>query len=309
MSQTYDITFLGHYTKDTIVSAGGTRVVDGGAFNYGSHAAVRMGLKVAAITRLAREDFRVVDELKASGVDVFARATPRSTCLRLEYPTSNVDERILYITSSADPFTVSEVMDISSRAFVIGASVRGEVSLEVIEQLRKKKTLIAIDLQGFIRVVEKGRFVFQTWPEESRILASVDVVKADAVEAELLTGQKDLRTAAERIAGFGPKEVVLTHRKGVLVFDGTHFYDAMFYPKRVVGRSGRGDTCIASYVARRLSAPPSEAILWAAALTSLKMEAEGPFRRPIREVEDLIQRKYGGTIQPSPNEVPALKQR
>ena len=39
----YDIAFLGHYTKDTIVSAEGTRVVDGGAFNYGSHAAARMG--------------------------------------------------------------------------------------------------------------------------------------------------------------------------------------------------------------------------------------------------------------------------
>jgi len=264
-----------------------------------------MGLKVAAITRLAGEDFNVVDELKALGVDVFARATPRSTCLRLEYPTSNVDERILYITTSAEPFTISEVKDISSRAFVIGASVRGEVPLEVIEELRKKETLIAVDLQGFIRVVENGRFVFQSWPEREKILATVDVVKADAVEAELLTGQKDIRTAAERITGYGPKEVVLTHRGGVLVFDGNHFTDAMFYPKKLVGRSGRGDTCIASYMARRLSAPPSEAIVWAAALTSLKMEAEGPFRRNIREVEDLIRRKYGGNIQSPPKESPA----
>jgi sugar/nucleoside kinase (ribokinase family) len=302
MTEIYDIAFLGHYTKDTIVSAEGTRVVDGGAFNYGSHAAVRMGLKVAAITRLAREDFRVVDELKALGVDIFARATPRSTCLRLEYPTSNVDERILYITRSAAPFTVSEVKDISSRAFVIGASVRGEVPFNVIEELRKKKTLIAIDLQGFIRVVEKGRFVFQTWPEKSKILAAVDVVKGDAVEAELLTGQKDLRAAARLIAGFGPKEVVLTHKDGLVVYDGSHFYEATFHPRKWVGRSGRGDTCIASYMARRLDAPPSEATVWAAALTSLKMEAEGPFRRDIRDVEDLIRRKYSGNIQSLPKE-------
>ena len=32
----YDIAFLGHYTKDTIISSTGIRVVDGGAFNYGS---------------------------------------------------------------------------------------------------------------------------------------------------------------------------------------------------------------------------------------------------------------------------------
>jgi len=64
------------------------------------------------------------------------------------------------------------------------------------------------------------------------------------------------------------------------------------YPRKLIGRSGRGDTCIGSYVARRLNAPPPQAMIWAAAVTSLKMEAEGPFRRDIREVEELIQKKY-----------------
>jgi len=59
----YDIAFLGHYTKDTIVSSSGIRIVDGGAFNYGANVAVRMGLKVAAITRLTKEDFHVIKNL------------------------------------------------------------------------------------------------------------------------------------------------------------------------------------------------------------------------------------------------------
>ena len=41
--QAYDVAFLGSYTKDTIVSAAGTRMVDGGGFNYGAHAAAQMG--------------------------------------------------------------------------------------------------------------------------------------------------------------------------------------------------------------------------------------------------------------------------
>jgi sugar/nucleoside kinase (ribokinase family) len=292
LNKVYDIAFLGHYTKDTIISAEGIRVVDGGAFNYGSHLAIRMGLKVAAITRLSQEDFHVVEELKKLGVDVFAKTTPHSTCLRLEYPTSNVDERILYITSSAGPFTPSEVKDISSKAFVIGASVRGEVSLEVIKELRKKETLISADVQGFIRIARGGKLVFEDWTEKEKVLSKVDMLKTDAVEAELLTGQTEIRVAAKMLADLGPKEVVLTHRDGLLVYDGSHFYEANFYPKKVIGRSGRGDTCIASYVARRLNASPSEAIIWAAAVTSLKLEAEGPFRRDIREVEKLIQKKY-----------------
>ena len=288
----YDIAFLGHYTKDTIVSAEGMRVVDGGAFHYGSHLAIRMGLRVAAITRLAQEDFHVVDGLKKLGVEVFAKATTHSTCLRLVYPTSNMDERILYMTGSAGPFAPSDVEDVSARFFVIGASVRGEVPLEVIEELRSKETQVAVDLQGFVRVVRDGQFVSEDWPEKETVLSQVDIVKADAVEAELLTGESDMRVAAKIIADCGPKEIVLTHKDGVLVYDGKQYHGARFYPEKLLGRSGRGDTCIAAYVARRLTAPPSEATRWAAAATSLKLEAEGPFRREAREIEELIKKKY-----------------
>ena len=130
----YDVAFLGHYTKDTIVSASGTRVLDGGAFNYGAQVAARMGLNVAAITRLARKDSHVVYALADLGVDVFATATPQSTCLRLEYPTSDVDERVIYVTTTAGAFEVEEVREVQARAFVVGASLRGEVSLEVIDE-------------------------------------------------------------------------------------------------------------------------------------------------------------------------------
>ena len=292
MTDLYDIAFLGHYTKDTIVSREGTRIVDGGAFNYGSHMANRMGLKVAAITRLAEDDLYVTRELQQLGVAVFVRTTPYSTCLRLEYPTTNVDERVLYITSSAGPFLPEEVRDIASKAFVIGASVRGEVPLDVIEELRKKDTMIAVDLQGFIRVVREGRLVFQDWPEKEQILGRIDVVKTDAVEAELLTGQKNRKNAARMIRELGPREVVLTHREGVLVYDGNRYFEAGFHPAKIVGRSGRGDTCIAAYMARRLDLPPGEAIVWAAAATSLKMEAEGPFKRTLGDIAEFLQGKY-----------------
>jgi hypothetical protein len=42
----------------------------------------------------------------------------------------------------------------------------------------------------------------------------------------------------------------------------------------------------------RLSKPPVEAGMWAAAVTSLKMENLGPFNRSVSEVEDLINAKY-----------------
>jgi sugar/nucleoside kinase (ribokinase family) len=294
IQQEFDIAFLGNYTKDTIVSAAGMRIVDGGAFNYGAHVGASMGLKVAAITRLAREDWHVVEALADLGVELFVVATPTSTCLRLEYPGANVDERVIYVTSTAGAFAPEQVAGVQARAFVVGASLRGEVGLEVIQALAAREALLAVDVQGFVRVEEAGRLVYAPWPQKRAVLAQVDILKTDAVEAEMLTGQKEIHGAARMLADLGPPEIVLTHRDGLLVYAHGEFYGAGFFPARLVGRSGRGDTCLAAYTAKRLTSSPEEATVWAAAVTSLKMEAEGPFRREIAEVEVLVQRRYRG---------------
>jgi sugar/nucleoside kinase (ribokinase family) len=234
------------------------------------------------------------------GVDAFARTTPESTCLTLIYPSANPDERTIRITSSAGPFTVEDVENVQARAFVIGASVRGEVGPEILEMLVRKGAWLAADVQGFIRVARDRQLVDAAWPDKERVLARVNVLKTDAVEAKMLTGEEDPRTAARLLAEMGPQEIVLTHRDGVVVLYQDGFHEAAFYPQQLAGRSGRGDTCLAAYVASRLGsvsgglppAPPARATIWAAAVTSLKMEAEGPFRSEIHEVETLIQERY-----------------
>ena len=124
------------------------------------------------------------------------------------------------------------------------------------------------------------------------VLAYLDVLKTDAVEAQLITGEADKEKAASMLSSYGPTEIVLTHKDGVFVYADKTYYEAKFTPKEMIGRSGRGDTCIGAYVTKRLSVPPGEACIWAAAVTSLKMEAEGPFRRDISEVEKKIRKDY-----------------
>ncbi len=291
----YDLVFIGNYTKDTIVSSIGTRVVDGGGFNYGAHVASMMGLKTAAVTRLSREDQRVVDALERLGVEVFPTYTPHSTTLCLYYPTSNVDERTISVTCTAGSFAPDQVENLQARAFIVSASFRGEVGLSVIEELKKKGSLLAADVQGFIRVIgPDGKLASDGWPERQPILSAIDILKTDAVEAELLTGNGNIKEAIWAIASWGPKEIVLTHRDGVLVLADGGMHEAPFRPSKLVGRSGRGDTCMASYVAKRLSSPPGVATAWAAAVTSLKMEAEGPIKRSLAEAEALILSQYSG---------------
>jgi sugar/nucleoside kinase (ribokinase family) len=295
-SESYDVVIIGNYTKDTIVSPSGTRYVDGGGFNYGAYVAAMMGLKTAAVTRLAKEDSHVVDALVKLGVDVYPVFTPQSTLMRLYYPTTNVDERTLSVNGTAGAFTPDQVENLNARVFLINASTRGEVPLEVIKVLRSKKTMVAADVQGFVRIIAPdGTLVYDSWEGKEQILPLIDVLKSDSVEAEILTKETDVRVQAQKLADMGPKEIVLTHRNGVLVYADGQFHEAVFQPRELIGRSGRGDTCIASYMCRRLSAVPAESMIWAAAVTSLKMEAEGPIERKVEEVEDLIRRAYSGS--------------
>ena len=286
----FDIAYVGHYTKDTIVYPDATRTVDGGAFYYGCNVLARLGLRAAVVTRLAREDWHVVEELEQLGVRMFARATPASTCLRLIYPTGNLDERTIELTSSAGAFTVGEIAEINARAFIIGASVRGEVPYDVVDALAAKDAILVLDVQGFMRIVRDGTLVSDGWLDKASILSRVNILKTDAVEAQLLTGESDRRAAARRLAAYGAREVLLTHNGGVLVCHDGVIDEAPLIPREVRGRSGRGDTCTAAYIARRLSSPPADAVAWAAAVTSLKLEAEGPFRREMSEVEALYAR-------------------
>jgi sugar/nucleoside kinase (ribokinase family) len=123
-------------------------------------------------------------------------------------------------------------------------------------------------------------------------LPHLDVLKSDAVEAEFLTGEADIYKAAKIFSRMGSKEIVLTHKDGLLLYAGGKFYSAGFYPKSMDGRSGRGDTCIGAYMAMRLSVSPRRAMLWAAAVTSIKMGKLGPFDCSISEVEELLRLKY-----------------
>jgi len=294
MAHTYDIVFVGNYTKDTIISKKGTRLVHGGACNYGSNVAARIGLNVAVVTRLAREDRAVVESLENAGIDAFATYTASSTCLTLEYPTDDPDKRLMYVTGSAGTFTPDQVRDIDAKAFVLGPSFHGEIQLDVLNALRAKDTIIACDVQGYVRADVNGNAKYVKWDtaEMQEILARVDILKADAVEAEVITGEADKKRAAALLASYGPREIVLTHRDGLLVYAAGTYYEAKFTPKELIGRSGRGDTCIGTYTSKRLSEPPETAYIWAAAATSLKMEAEGPFRGTLNDIEAKIRTDY-----------------
>jgi sugar/nucleoside kinase (ribokinase family) len=285
-----DIAVIGHFAKDKIIVRGEERVSSGGSVYYGAIALRRMGLKVAVVTRLRPNDFGLLDELKDEGILVFAQPAEQTSGIENVYFTEDMDRRQCKPLGFAGPFRIEDLPSIQARTFLVGPIMAGEVDIPLIRMLAAKST-VALDAQGFVRMWEGEYLVFRDWPQKQEGLALVDVLKVDTAEAEVLTGQTDVRQAVRELAACGPKEIVLTCPQGVLVYVGGECYQAPFNPREVRGRTGRGDTCFAAYLGRRLTAGPEEACRFAAAMTSFKLEQPGPFRGSIEDVERAVKRE------------------
>jgi len=289
----YDAIFVGNYTKDTIITPDGIRYVDGGGMNYAAHAGARLGIRAAIVTRLAKSDDHVVTNIKADGIDCYPIFSEYSTLMTLEYLTHDVDKRNLYVKSLGGTILPEHLDNLQAKAIVVSPSVRGEVEPGFFDVMRRREgTLLAADVQGFVRVLRGESLVYEPWDDMGRVLQNLDVLKSDAVEAAYLTGETDIEKAARFYAGLGAREIVLTHSEGVLIHAEGKYHHYKFHSKSMDGRSGRGDTCLGSYVTKRLSLPPQEAGRWAAAVTSMKVEVPGYFSRSVLEVEDFIHLHY-----------------
>lgn len=285
-----DIAVIGHFARDKIIFRGEEQVCSGGSVYYGAIALRRMGLKVAVITRLRQDDFGLLDELKDEGILVFAQPAEQTSGIENTYLTDDMDRRLCKPLGFAGPFRIEDLPDVQPRTFLAGPIMAGEVDIPLIRALSSKGT-VALDAQGFVRVREGEDLVFRDWPQKQEGLSLVDVLKVDTAEAEVLTGQTDVRQAMRELAAYGPREIVLTRPQGVLVYAGGEFHQAPFNPREVRGRTGRGDTCFAAYLGRRLTADPEEACRFAAAMTSLKLEQPGPFQGSIEDVERTMTRE------------------
>jgi len=281
-----DIAVVGDFARDKIVFRGRVQESSGGAVYYGAIALRRVGLRTAVITRLAKQDFHLLDELRREGALVYAQPAPETSGIENTYTSDDMDHRVCRLIGFAGPFRIEDIPRISARTFLVGPIMAGVVDIALMKKLAAIGP-VALDAQAFVRVHEGNDMELVDWPEKRSGLAMVKVLKVDDTEAEVLTAEKDELTALKKLSSYGPSEIVLTRAKGVRVYAAGLSYEAPFVPKQILGRTGRGDTCLATYVGKRLTASPGEACRFAAAATSLKLEKPGPLRASVEEVEKL----------------------
>ena len=282
-----DILFLGHFAVDRNVVDGVVEIASGGGVYYGGIAAARLGAHVGVVTRLRAEDFSRLDAFRAAGVEVFATAAPDTSGIENTYSSADMERRVCVPLGFAGPFAPQDIPDVAARIIAVVPIIAGEVDLPLLKRLAGRAP-VALDVQGFVRVRVGDQLLFRPWAEMAEGLAQVTYLKVDRAEAEALTGETDLAVAAAKLAAYGPREIVLTQSAGVMVYaDGqTHF--APFTPRSLAGRTGRGDTCFATYLTKRLTSTPAEACRWAGAVTTLKQEQPGPWNGALADVAALL---------------------
>ncbi|MBN1936654.1 MAG: hypothetical protein JW934_18480 [Anaerolineae bacterium] len=291
MTYDVDVMMIGHFARDRLVVDGVGETASGGAVYYGGIALQRLGVQTGVVTRLHPDDFERLDELSEAGMRVHAVSAAQTSGIENLYNSADMERRICKPLGFAGPFRQADFPSWSAQVYMVAPIIAGEVDLALLEWLASRGP-VGLDVQGFVRVREGDDLVFRLWPEMAEGLACVTYLKVDRAEAELLTDQTDLEAAARQLAAYGPKEIVLTQSSGVTVLAGSEFYHAPFTPRSLAGRTGRGDTCFATYVGKRLTLSPGEACQWAGAVTTIKQETPGPWSGDLAEVERKIA-EYG----------------
>ncbi len=291
----HDIAFIGHMCFDEVIPyQGDPRVAPGSAVLCGALAAARVGKRVAVVTRMAPKDRAILASMLQNGIEIHAIPTAETTYMKVVHPTADVDEREIYQLANAGFFTVADVPPLTARQVHLAGITDQEFDLGFIRGLKERGFRMSADMQSFVRQVNPAthRIDFGDVPDKTAIVGLMDMIKLDIVEANVLTGTDDLERAALVIESWGCSEILITKAEGVLARVNGKTYYEKFSNRSVVGRTGRGDTTFAAYLAYRLDHDVIESLRFAAALVSIKMEAPGPFSGTLADVLTRMQTAY-----------------
>jgi sugar/nucleoside kinase (ribokinase family) len=290
----YDTLIIGPVSLDQNIDCEGLEYHEvGGAIVQSGYAASRIGHKTALFTKLNPSDADLEKTFKSSGAVIYWRKSANTTSIRNQYFTADKETRECKAISVCEPFLIEEIPAVKTQIYHLAGLIYGDFSSEMIKELSNREGKVAVDVQCLLRYAESdGRMVFYDWPGKETHLRYIDFLKTDAAEAKILTGEADRIKAAKKLYTWGAKEIMITHNTEVLIYNGEEIYTCPIRSRNLSGRTGRGDTCFSGYITERLKKSIPEALLYAAALVSLKMETIGPFKGDRNDVDEYINSFY-----------------
>ncbi len=268
----------------------------GGAVVAAGYAASGSGFKSAVLTKSSLPDDRVKRVFSDCNVDLYHLKSETTCSIENKYYDETKETRRCTSLSVCEPFTFDDIetvlRQVTPKVLHFAGLVWGDFDENLFVEC-KDYGKIAVDVQCLLRHVDEDRSMdFHDWKNKKEYLPYIDFLKTDAKEAEILTGTSDRYEAARILHSWGSPEIMITHNTEVIVYNGVKFYSCPIKTRRLVGRTGRGDTTFSGYINSRSYCGTGESLLYATALVSLKMEKAGPFKGTRKDVLSYIDEFY-----------------
>ena len=166
----------------------------------------------------------------------------------------------------------------SNPEFVMLGNIDPHLQIKVIQQLRKRPKLIAMDTMNF--------WMDQTPEALKEVLTMVDLLIVNDEEARQLSGEYSLIKAARVIQKMGPKQIVIKKGEhGALLFQGATVFFAHALPlEEVFDPTGAGDVFAGGFMGylsstnNRSFTNMKRAVVYGSAMASFCVEKFGPQR-------------------------------
>ena len=233
---------------------GSSGKIIGGAGTYIALAASIFSKKISLISVIG-DDFleKDIETLQSKNIntDMIERISGEKSFYWKGKYNSNFKTRDTLITELNALEKFNPIVNDTSRnaEIVVLGNLHPSVQLSVLDQIEETKSFVILDTMNF--------WMDTAMDELKKAISKTDLIVINDEEAEQLTNEKRLDSAANKIFEMGPKTVIIKKGdQGSEIFNSTESFYIPAYPvKAVVDPTGAGD-CFAGGLAGYLSTQP-----------------------------------------------------
>ncbi|MGB9938110.1 MAG: PfkB family carbohydrate kinase [Methanobacterium sp.] len=278
------VTLIGPLSEDIIIRDSQQYKSIGGAVFYQSSVFNNLKIKTNAIITVSKKEG---DLLNSFFPDINLLPIYVKNMIKYQniYPDNNLNHRIQKAEIPCNPIYIKNIIKNikDSDAVLLGPLCPYDIPLKTIKDISKLEIPIYLGAQGYLRHLENDKIVLKPWIDFEKYLEFVDILFIDENEAKIIQEDRySLEKIAKLLSSFGPREVIITcGSKGSLIYSQKPekvYKIPAFKPQKTEDPTGLGDTYMAAYTTRKLEIDnPRTCGIFAAAVSSLKLENKGPF--------------------------------
>ena len=284
----FDVCVIGQIVKDYNYLKGKKyppKISAGGTGYYSTYTYYNLGLKTAVVTSFNKNDKYLLSK-QFENIKIINNNNATSTEFRNYYRFGDKNYRKQEATYNNRP--VKNKIP-KAKIYHFGPLVPNDINYILYNEIKKRKGLKILDVQGLTRDIKNQIIINQINPSIKKLLKGFDVLKCDTRELFLIKDYKKKESIVNYLFDLGISEIIVT--KG---FFGSTIYSKEkdrtvippFIPNKIVDTTGCGDTYAAIYAfARYKGYSIYHAGLLASAGSGIKTEKTGLLTKSFTKIK------------------------